>query len=318
MRPKPRAHEGESDESEVGDARPRLGAIARLARRQHGIVTRTQLLALGVGAEAIKRRVRAGRLRVVYRGTYLVGPIMPPLAREMAAVLACGEGAVLSHRSAAAFWRLLPYLAQYPVHVTVPIRALAQRTGIRIHRVQELPPDEITRPNGIPITTPARTILDIAAEVTVAELEQAIATAERNHRTNRRQLLLLLARYPGRRGSRSLRALLDRGTKPALTRSKPERRLLELLRKAGLPAPEVNYKTERYELDLYWPEQRFAVEIDSLWTHGSESSFESDRRRDAELAADGIQVMRITDVGIADEPERQVALIAQALARRAP
>jgi very-short-patch-repair endonuclease len=236
--------------------------------------------------------------------------------REMAAVLACGNGAVLSHRSAAALWKLLPYPAQSPVHVTVPNRALAQRPGIRIHRVQELPRDEITTEHGIPITTPARTILDVAAEVTAGELEQAVATAVRNHRTTRPKLDSLLAGYPRRPGTRALRTLLERGGRPAFTRSRPERRLLDLIRKAGLPAPEANLKTERYELDLYWPEYRLAVEVDTLWTHSSAESFEADRRRDAELAADGIQVMRITDVGIADEPERQIALISQALALR--
>jgi predicted transcriptional regulator of viral defense system len=315
MRPKQHADAGATDAREVGNALGTQKAIARLARKQHGIVSRTQLLALGIGAEAIKRRVRAGRLKVVYRGTYLVGPMMPALAREMAAVLACGEAAVLSHRSAATLWKLLPYPAQSAVHLTVP-RALAQRAGMRIHRVKALPPDEVMRQHGIPITTPARTVLDLAASVTAAQLEQALATAESDHRTSRRQLALLLARHPRRRGTRRLRRLLERYTRPALTRSQAERRLLDLIRKAGLPAPEVNFMTERYELDLYWPEHRFAVEIDSLWTHGSASSFEADRRRDAELAADGLQVVRITDVGIADEPERQIALISLALALR--
>jgi very-short-patch-repair endonuclease len=292
--------------------------VAVLARRQHGVVTRAQLLEAGLSTDAIDRRVQTGRLRAMYRGVYLVGPMTPPHAREMAAVLACGDRAVMSHRSAAALWKLLPYPANSgPVHVTVPAGD-RKRPGIRVHRVQELPSDEIRRRQGIPVTSPERTILDLAAEVTSAELEQAVAYAEKHQLTTRRRLHSLLARYPGRAGTRPLRRLLERSGKPALTRSNPERRLLTLIRKAGLPAPETNFKTERYELDLYWPEHRLAVEVDTLWTHGSESSFEADRRRDAELAADGIQVMRITDVGIASEPERQVALVAQALARRAP
>jgi very-short-patch-repair endonuclease len=316
MRPKNPAHpsaDGEWDRRSIG-----AGAIAKLARKQHGVVARTQLVALGMHTGAIKRRVRAGRLRPLYRGIYLVGPIIQPLARQMAAVLACGQGAVLSHRSAAGLWNLLPYPANSgPVHVTVSA-ADRRHPGIRTHRVSALPRDEITTRRGIPVTTPARTILDLAAEVTAAELEQAVAKAYRDHRTNRRRLTHLLARYPRRPGTRPLRKALGRATRPALTRSRPERRLLKLIRKAGLPEPELNFKTERYELDLYWPEYRLAVEVDTLWTHGSESSFDADRRRDAELAADGIQVIRLTDVGIADEPERQIALIAQALARRAP
>jgi very-short-patch-repair endonuclease len=163
---------------------------------------------------------------------------------------------------------------------------------------------------------PCRTILDLASEITPAELEQAVATAERNHLTTRNKLHSLLTGYPRRPGTRALRTLLERSDRPAFIRSKPERRLLDLIRKAGLPTPEVNFKTERYELDFYWPEYRLAVEADTLWTHSSAESFEADRRRDAELAADGIQVVRITDVGIADEPERQIALISQTLALR--
>jgi very-short-patch-repair endonuclease len=314
----PHSRRGLAGAREVARSQALNRAADTLAAKQHGVITRAQLLGLGFSARTIDRRVEARRLRPIFRGAYVLGPIRQPLARQMAAVLACGDGAVLSHRSAAALWRLLPYPAQSPIHVTVPNRALAQRPGIRIHRVRQLPPDEIRRQHGILVTTPARTILDLAAELTPAELEQAVAYAEKNHLTSRRQLDLLLARYPRRRGTAALRTLLNRPSRPAFTRSNPERRLLELVRKAGLPAPELNFKTEHYELDLYWPEYRLAVEVDTLWTHGSESSFEADRRRDAELAADGIQVMRLTDVGIADEPERQVALIARALARRAP
>jgi very-short-patch-repair endonuclease len=281
-------------------------------------VSTEQLTRIGFSQDSIERRVRSGRLRRLHRGVYLVGPIRPPHAREMAAVLACGPSAVLSHRSAGALWNLLPCSANSgPVHVTVP-GAERRRTGIRIHRVGELSRDEIRRHHGIPVTAPERTILDLAADVTPAELEQALATAERSHLTTCSKLYSLLARYPGRPGTPLLRKILERNTRPALTRSQAERRLLNLIRNAGLPGPEVNFKAERYELDLYWPEHRFAVEVDALWTHGSAASFEADRRRDAELAADGIQVMRVTDRGIADEPERQVALIAQALARRAP
>jgi very-short-patch-repair endonuclease len=291
--------------------------VADLVRRQHGVVTHDQLLRAGLSSDAIDRRVAARRLRRIHRGIYLVGPITPPNAREMAAVLACGSGAVLSHRSAAALWKLLPYPASSaPVDVTV-VAGDRRRSGIRVRRVRELPRDEITRQHGIPITTPARTLLDVAATEDESDLEQAVATAERSHLTSRAKLNLLLARYPRRRGTRALRALVERTERPALTRSKAERRFLALIRKAGLPAPEVNFTTEDYELDFYWPEYRLAVEIDALWTHSSASSFESDRRRDAELATRGIQVIRVTDRRIANEPERLIAMVAQALAARA-
>ena len=237
--------------------------------------------------------------------------------REMAAVLACGQGAVLSHRSAAAVWRLLPYPAQSaPVQITVPGKARAQRPGIRIHRVTCLEPDEVTTRERIPTTTPARTVLDLAADTTERELEQALAHAEARHLTSRRKLLLLLARYPGRRGVRALRRLLERDARPALTRSEAEERFLALIRKSGLPHPDVNVNLGRYEVDFLWREHRLVVEIDGYAHHSDRESFEADRARDAWLAAQGLTVIRVTWRQLVDEPEVVLARVAEALASR--
>lgn len=235
----------------------------------------------------------------------------------MAAVLACGEGALLSHRSAAALWSLGPYtIESAPMDVTVIERDSGRRHGIRAHRVHALAPDEATTRRRIPTTTPARTLLDLAAEVSGRELEAAVAEAERRRLATDRQVLALIARYPTRRGTRALRRLLDRGTRPALTRSEAEERFLALIRRAQLAPPEVNVLVGRYEVDFLWREQRGVVEIDGFAHHSDRVAFERDRRRDADLAAEGYTVVRITWRQIVEEPATVVARVAQALVRR--
>jgi hypothetical protein len=155
-----------------GDARgaavtrkPVDAAIRDLAARQHGVLTRAQLLELGFAPGAVDRSLKAGRLQTLQRGVYVLGPVLPPLAREMAAVMSCGHLAVLSHRTAAHHWHLLlhPARSNDPIEVTVAGRDPGARPGVRIHRVRSLEPDEVTKLQRIPITTPARTLLDLAA-----------------------------------------------------------------------------------------------------------------------------------------------------------
>lgn len=177
-------------------------------------------------------------------------------------------------------------------------------------------PDEVTRLRQIPVTTPARTLLDLATVLPSRELEQAIAKAERMHAGTQRRLLALLARYPSRAGTPKLRELLDGSRNPALTRSEAEERFLELVRRAGLPAPDTNVHVHGYELDFLWREERLAVEVDGFAFHSDRSAFEADRRRDADLAASGIQVIRVTWRQIRDEPEATLARLAIALVAR--
>jgi len=289
--------------------------ISELAALQHGLVTRTQLVAAGLSSDAVQNRVRAKRLRPVHRGVYQVGPLVSPHAREMAAVLACGPGTVVCHRSAAGLWRLLPARGDSAlVEVLVSPRIRRRRPAVRAYRGHGLEADEATTVAGIPITTPSRTVLDLAGAVGSRDLERALARAEREGLTSRGELLSLLDRHSGRPGLAVLRPLLADGAGPAFTRSEPEERLLGLIRKAQLPPPEVNGSVAGYEVDFLWRAERLVVEVDGFAFHSSRDRFESDRRRDGRLAARGYRVMRVTWRQITREPEALLARLAQALA----
>jgi very-short-patch-repair endonuclease len=288
-------------------------AIARLAGRQRGLVTRDQLREIGLTRDAIDNRVKSSYLHPVHHGVYAVGHThLAHGARELAAVLACGPGAVLSHRSAASLWRLLPSTEDDP-EVTVPGRD-CRRRGIHIHLVAALDPPDVRTLGGIPVTTPARTILDLAAVVSPRELEQALAEAYARRLARRSELVALLARLPRRPGFAALRALVERDAGPAVTRSEAEERLLGLIRAAELPAPEVNVRIGRHEVDFLWREQGLIVEVDGFRYHSSRAAFERDRLRDAELGSQGFRVMRVTWRQIVDHPEALVARLGAALA----
>jgi very-short-patch-repair endonuclease len=284
--------------------------------RPQAVIRRDRLLAAGITRHEIDNRVRAGWLRTLYRGVYAVGPVQSEEAPYLAAVLACGDNAVLGFGQAGYLWRMIRDKPRDPIDVLVPLPRCPHHPGIRVHRVQPLPPDEVTRLRKIPVTTPARTLLDLATVLTLRELEQALALAERKHAGTQRRLLALLARYPVRAGTPKLRRLLGGSRSPALTRSEAEERFLELVRRAGLPGPETNVRLHGYELDFLWREERLAVEVDGFAFHGDRSAFEADRRRDADLAAIGIQVIRVTWRQIGDEPEATLTRVAVALAAR--
>jgi len=186
------------------------------------------------------------------------------------------------------------------------------RPGIQIHRVASIGPTELRTRFGIPLTSPARTLLDLAATST-NELEQALAEGYAKHLVRRTELTALLANHPRHRGARRLRALTETG--PALTRSEAERRFLALIRKAQLPRPEVNVRLGPYLLDFLWRRQRLVVEVDGFAFHSSRDAFERDRKRDADLVAHGFRVIRITWRQLVREPEALLARLAQALAR---
>jgi very-short-patch-repair endonuclease len=288
-------------------------AIADLAGRQRGVVTRTQLLHAGLSSHAIDHRLRSGRLHPLHRGVYLVGHGVPPDgARELGAVLACGERAVLSHLSAAGLWRL-PSSPQGAVDVTVWGRRCDSKHGIRVHRVAALDRRDVRKLGGIPVTSPARTILELAAVVELRELERAVAEAEARRLTRRSEMVTLLARVGARPGAAVLRSLLAADTAPALTRSEAEERFLALIRAAELPTPEANIRLGPHEVDLLWREQGLVVEVDGFRFHSTRAAFERDRQRDAKLAAAGLRVIRVTWRQIVDRPEALVARIATAL-----
>jgi very-short-patch-repair endonuclease len=302
----------------IDDQRRVERRIAALASRQHGVVTRAQLLAAGLGPGAIDHRVRSGRLHVLHRGVYLVGHATPTWrTREIGAVLACGPTAVLSHRSAAAFWEVLAYPASSAdIDVTATKRGTESKPGIRVHRARTLGRRDYVIREGIPVTTPARTILDLAASCPAGEVERAVGEGIARGLLSEPRLRDQLDRNRGRQGAGALRALIDLDGGPAASRSEAERRLLRLVRAAGLPIPESNALVGGFEVDFIWRRHRLIVEVDGYRFHSSRPRFEHDCKRDASLAALGYTVLRVTWRQLTREPEAVVARLAAALARR--
>jgi very-short-patch-repair endonuclease len=289
--------------------------IMSLAGEQHGLVTRRQLLETGLTPDQIKMRVKRRRYCPVHRGVYLVGPPIAPHLREMAAVLACGPGAVVSHRSAGALWNLLPPCkAPAPVDILVPVRHREHRPGIRAHRTSRLDPGETTNVERIPVTSPARTVLDLAGKLGPQELERVLSLMEREGLSTLCEVSSLIEGHPRRPGSGLLRALVRGEASPTLTRSEAEERFLALVRKAKLPRPEVNMGVAGYEVDFFWRPQGLVVEVDGFAFHASRRAFKRDRRRDAALLVKGVRVIRITWDQLVREPEAVVALVTHGLA----
>jgi hypothetical protein len=291
-------------------------AMAELAKRQHGLVARRQLLALGMSGRAIDGRVGRGQLHQIFRGVFVYGPRrISRKGRWMAAVLAAGEGAVLSHRSAARLWRLLP-LAAERFEVTCPPGRIVRRKGI-VSRQSELWDDEWLARDGIPVTSPFRTIFDLAAVLQMRELERAFHEAEAREVTDRVSLPMLLERYPGRRGSKNLRALLEARQPIGITRNEFEEAFVALVDRYGLWRPRMNaplaLRGRFFEIDALWERERVAVELDSRTIHGTRKKFESDRLRDRTLVAEGWRTMRVTWRQLQDEPAEIAADLRSAL-----
>ena len=283
-----------------------------VAGGQHGCVSTVQLLDAGLSHRAIAHRVSTGWLVRRHRGVYLVGPLEATLSAAMAAVLAVGSGALLSHRSAGVVWEVLPAPAGV-VDVTLADREARHRVGIRVHQASHLLSEDLTVYRGLPVTTPARTLLDLASILMPSELERALGEAERRGLITHAQLADYLSRRRSCRGAANLRAAL--GTvSPQLTRSEAERRFLALVDRAGLPTPAANTRVAGYEVDFLWPAQRLIVEIDGYAFHASRTAFERDRIRDSDLQARGYRLIRITWRRLIEAPEAVVAAIATALA----
>jgi very-short-patch-repair endonuclease len=285
-------------------------AIAKVAGKQDNVITRDQLLAAGLTRGAIAHRTRSGRMRIQHRGVYLLGPAPPsPMARARAASFACGDDAVVSHRSAACLFNLLPEF-RGDVDVTVAGRNPGQHAGIRLHRVGGLKRGDVTAMNGIKITSVARTICDLAAIASARDTEHAFQEALYRDIVTVPALARILDREPRRRGAPVIRSLIR---DPRLTRSERERRLLKLIDAAQLPKPLTNALINGYKADIYWPRHNLVVEFDGWRAHGHRLAFENNRKRDQILLAAGIRVMRVTDRQLEDEPLAITARIAQAL-----
>jgi very-short-patch-repair endonuclease len=277
-------------------------AIAALAGRQHGTVAARQLAALGFTRSAIHRLVKAGHLHRVLPGVYAVGhPVLTWRGKLMAAVLWCGEAAVVSHLSAACLHDLLSS-ASPAVHVTVAARKMSRVRGVRVHQARTLHADDCVLIDGIPVTSVARTLLDLA-ETLPNRLEYALDQAERMRRLDLTSIEQTIDRNPGRRGIKPLRAALKCfDPLAAETHEGIEREFLRFIRRYDLPVPKFNAPVGPYVVDALWEEQKLIVEVDSFEHHGGRLVFESDRTRDAYLQRAGYRVLRITHRRLKHEP----------------
>jgi len=249
---------------------------------------------------------------------YLVGhEVPPPLAVEQAALLACGDRAVLSHGSAASMWELLPYPPSAKPWVTVPPGRGSTRPGVHIARA-ELPARDVRRRHGLRVTSPPRTIVDLSRLLDEAELERVVAEASYRRLATEAELVTQIDGNQGKRGVAKLRRVLDLPGGPRRTRSPAERAMLRLLRRAGITGYEVNARVHGYEVDLLWREERLAVEIDGYEAHSGRVAFERDRLKVARLAAHGLTVIPITGRQVRDDPVGVTSRLRRVLAERPP
>jgi very-short-patch-repair endonuclease len=297
-------------------------SLSALARRQYGVVGRAQLLEEGWSEEEIEWRIQAGRLHRLHAGVYAVGHrVIPKEGRWMAAVLASGPEAVLSHWSAAALWMIRPN-SRSIIDVTC---AHKSRTWKRIRRHHKpLPADEVTTEEGIPVTTVPRTILDLAATEDADTLANLLRESEFLELSDRLSLPDLLERYPGRRGIRKVRLALERLEEepPGRKRSPLEERFSPFLRRYRLPLPRYNdwiaLGSKRVCVDCHWPEVRQIVELDGWQGHRTKTAFREDRARDRRLAVAGYSVTHITWNQLDDEPAAVAADLRALLTYKRP
>jgi very-short-patch-repair endonuclease len=282
--------------------------VAELAHRQHGVVSGAQLRALGLGRGGVQRGLEARRLHPVHRGVYAVGHRRLTSRGWMwAAILACGgpDLAVVSHRSAASLWDLLPTPVG-AVEVTALRRSIA-KPGVQVHRSRTLDAkaDVSRHGGGLPVTAVTRTLIDLADVLAPRRLRKAVERAEILRLLDAGGLRARLDALPGRR-TRTLTAILaELATRePDLTRSDLEELFLALVDRLGLPRPRVNVVVAGLEVDFLWPTERLIVETDGAATHLRPTAFEEDRRRDAALAVGGYRVVRFTWRRVVHEPEK--------------
>jgi uncharacterized protein DUF559 len=306
---------GEFDPAMPDSGRPRGWGVVEVAERQHGVVAHRQLRALGLRAATIHDWVVARRLHPIHVGVYALGHrCLSREARWMSAVLACGPRALLSHRDAGALWGLLRPGSHAGTDVTTA-RRCKRRPGIALHRSRRIHPEDRVATGGIPVTSVARTLLDLAEVVRPWRLARAIEEAERCNLFDLRAVDQLIARSRGRHGLKPLKRALRDYRPPAFTRSGLERRFIELCRAAGLPRPAVNLFIAGGEADVSWLERRLVVELDSHEYHRTQAAFERDRARDATLQLAGYRVLRVTDRRLQREPDSVVRAVRALLDR---
>jgi very-short-patch-repair endonuclease len=294
--------------------------VAALASQQHGVVTRTQLVAIGLSTSKIGRWLASGRLISLHPCVYAVGhAALSQRGRWLAATLAAGPRAVLSHGSAAALWEIR---GSHPrvIHVTVPgTGGLDAPRGVRLHRYRSLDPAlDVTVRDGIPVTTVERTLLDLTmVKLPLRKVRRAFGQADALRLLDDAEVQRLVATHPQRRGTRAFAAIAaeHRPGQP-LSRSDFEDRLFELCMRHDLPRPLVNQQVAGLEVDLFWPDHALVVEADTSAFHGTWAAKERDADRDTRLAAAGYTVHRFTDRQVDTEPEAVVAALRRSLSDR--
>ena len=274
------------------------------------------MLRCGLSVSQVEGMVGRGEAAPVRRGVYLLGPMPGDHGEAMAAVLACGPYAWLSHRSATEHYEMLARREGgrlWDVTIVGPHRG--RHPGIRLHRVHALPERDRHVHEGVPVSSPEWTLIDAAGVLWPDELESAVAEAFALRLTNRDELIDATWRTRGRRGVARLRTLLEADHRPARTRSRPERRMLRMLRDAGLPEPETNVRIGRWEVDFLWRDAGFVLEVDAYSTHSSTWAFERDRRKSAELEDLGLTVHRVTRRQLDLNATPTIARVRRAVAR---
>jgi very-short-patch-repair endonuclease len=282
------------------------------------VVSRSQLHELGFTRAAIDHRVATGRLHRIHRGVFAVGtPEIGQRGRWMAAVLACGPGAVVSHQSAAEVWGIRPRRGG-SIQVTVPTHRSKPIRGV-VKRRRELGPDDRATRDGIPVTSPIRTLVDLAVRLPDTQLEVAVNEADKRDLVDPERLREALEGMKRQRGAPALRRLLDRGTF-TLTDSELERRFLRLVRDAALPTPQTGVRLNGFLVDFYWPELGLVVETDGLRYHRTPAQQARDRLRDQAHTAAGLTPLRFTNAQIRFEPGRVRQTLSRVIRRlqRAP
>ena len=288
--------------------------IRSLTARQAGCVARWQLIAAGIAARTIDGRLASGSLQRVHATVYGVPPMLDvPFNAEVGALLAVGGDARLSYHSACVHWKMRTGIAR-PVHLTVGFGRHGRRlSGVTVHRTRLTAAPEVTAHQGLPVTTAARTVLDVATHLPPKDTGYVIAEGYARHVLTEAALHAELARCGAHPGRGNLEAALNLDL-VALLRSDHERILYELIVEAGLPRPQTNVWVLDYELDMLWRDLGLVVEVDAYGTHGSRARFNADRRRDARLRTEaGLTTVRITKETIEHQPLVALATVAQAI-----
>lgn len=289
--------------------------IAAIAGGQDNVIDLAQLAAAGMDRKTLQRRLAAGLMQRRHRGVYIVGAARPTFwASSRAAVMAVGEDSAVSHRAALALLGLASPPAG-PIDVTVTGRGACRRPGITIHR-STLAGVELLRPRGIPITSAARTICDVAATDPTHVIEELLKEARVQRIISDRELYAVIDRVPHRAGAALVRELLRDESEAGYSRSAAERRLRRLVCDGDLPEPVYNQPLLEFHPDALWTAERIALEVDGRRYHSHPRAFESDRRRDQILAAHGYVVIRVTWRQLVREPMAVAVRIGQAIALR--